>query len=67
MSNAEKWVESEIIMLGKINQVQKDKYNLFFSQIWIFFKKVCICVHACLHELVHALMGGCPKTPEEGI
>lgn len=37
MSSAEKWVESEIIMLGKINQVQKDKYNLFFSQIWIFF------------------------------
>lgn len=68
MSSAEKWVESEIIMLGKINQVQKDKYNLFFSQIWIF-KKMCVfvCIHACMHELVHALMGGCPKTPEEGI
>ena len=34
MTFAEKWVELEIIMLGKISQTQKDKHYAFF----------CICI-----------------------
>jgi hypothetical protein len=51
---ADKWMELEIIMLSKVNQILKEKGHMF-SFMWKIDLKV-KCIHKYINDLTHTCM-----------